>query len=203
MTTAIVGNAALKEGQAEAIEDFDRIIRFNNPPSSHVLPGMRTDLLYLANTSKQTAKLLTNALYVHGPVFGSAKEVCLPIHPEIARNYMPKPQLHLRLFGRRSDHTDLCKAVCSQFDKKLSVLSVSNYEDACLKLGINETSKKLFFPSTGFLAILQEISKKESEEPIHLFGFSFQGWKKHKWLEERAFVMNLVITHPPVLSIRL
>ncbi len=101
------------------------------------------------------------------------------------------PPIHLRLAGRRQNHDGLCRDVCAKSGKPVSILPAALYEDACRKLGILGPDRRIVFPSTGFLAILAELGNPQSDDAIHLFGFSFQGWKRHKWTEERAFVLSV------------
>jgi hypothetical protein len=201
MKTAIVGNEDISAADKVSIAACKQIIRINAPPPSHMHEGMRTNRLYLVNTAKQTQVRMTDQTYLSGPVFQDTGEIILSHANEIIEKYTPKAPLHLRLLGRRVDHTEICVSVAREFGKQVTILPSSIYEQACDILGIAEMQKSELFPSTGFLAITATLAQSQVGEEIHLFGFSFRGWKRHKWEAERQFVLHgnhaALIFHPP------
>lgn len=200
MNTAIVGNEDISVEDTISISACDRIVRINAPPRSHHHEGMRTDCLYVVNTAKQTQNRMTDRSFLEGPVFQGTKEIVLSHAREIIDKYTPKPAMHLRLVGRRVDYTGLCLTVGQGFGKQVKILSPDVYKKACGILGIAGKDTTEIFPSTGFLAIIATLDQQAEDEEIHLFGFSFRGWKRHKWEAERHFVLNgdhsALIFHP-------
>lgn len=190
MKIAIVGNADISPDQRREIDGFDQVVRFNAPPPSHLHDGMRTDVLYLANTAKQTPGLLHDPAYVDGPVFQMAGRIVLPLAPEIVESHAPKPQLHLRLLGRRHDFTGLCRQIAARHGKPVEMLSAAAFHAAFAALGLAKSGRRSVMPSTGFLAVHHAFGSVPDGAAIHLFGFAFEGWKRHPWAGEKAWVMR-------------
>lgn len=185
MRTIIVGNADMPERQRQWIDSFDRIIRFNAPPLSHVHAAMRTDCLYLANTSKQVFGHLTSRTWLESPAFKNAQQVILAQAPEIVAHYRGRQPLLERLFKRPNDHTSLCASVCASHGKPLQYFPASQFTAACEVLQLDMDSPKPYLPSSGFLALFKTWSERQTGDEVHLAGFTFQGWKRHSWAAER------------------
>jgi len=202
MKIAVVGNADLTAKQRTEIDTFDHIVRFNNPPLSHRYDGMRTDTLVLANTPKQTAELLKNRTFLQGPVFTQTMSLILPYHPSVIKKYVRKPNPLSWLKGRRADLTPLCDQVGNVYKKEIRILSEELYESTCKQLGINALEKKKYFPSSGILFILDLLEKQKENESasIKIFGFTFEGWKRHKWDQEKELIDSFVANNALKLS---
>lgn len=193
MKIAIVGNGPIDTRFFDHIETADFIIRFNSPPRAHEYAGMRTDRLVISNSSKQTQGLLTSHSYLEGPVFAGADSVLLPYHPDMIRQFMPKPNFFSWLKGRRADLTELCERVAQARGKSVAILEKSTYLEACEQLGIIPSRRCVAFPSSGMLTIFHSLkSSRDADLRLQLFGFGFAGWKGHDWSAERIYVEGLI-----------
>ena len=188
---AIVGNGELKQADLTAIEQANLIVRFNSPPPSHIYAAAKTDILVLSNSSKQTSRLLGCSQYIKGPIFRQAKSIMLPYHPQIIAKYMPKPNPLSWLKGRRADLTQQCQDLASQHQKPCTTMSAEAYQQACQSLQIEGMGLRSTFPSSGLLAVRHIVDLHAKRSNIRLFGFGFQGWKRHDWSRERAYIENL------------
>lgn len=193
MAVAVVGNGPVHPRLFDQIEKAKLIVRFNSPPPAHDYPNMRTDRLVISNSSKQTQKLLRSEAYLERQVFAGAKELLLPYHPDIIRQFMPKPNLFSWLKGRRADLTQACESVAQMSGKPVQILDALTYIEACEQLGITADRRQTTFPSSGMLAIFHILKHAQNfEMPVRLFGFGFSGWKHHDWSSEQRYVENLI-----------
>lgn len=193
MDIAVVGNGPIQPRQFERIEKTNFIVRFNSPPPEHEYSGMRTDRLVISNSSKQTQSLLHSDAYLERPVFAGARELVLPYHPDIIRQFMPKPNIFSWLKGRRADLTHLCENVAKAHGKPVEILDVQTYFEACERLGIMGERRLTTFPSSGMLAIFQILKHAQDiGVTVRLFGFGFAGWKHHDWSSEKRYVESLI-----------
>lgn len=191
---AIVGNGPLAAGARDRIETADAVIRFNDPVHSPALAGSRTDILFLVNSGKSMQRRLQDAAFFTSPFFLAAREIILPYDPEVIRKYHPKPNPLSRLKGRRADWTEQSRTKFEQAGKQVSVLPASFYAESCEALGIAEADRRRVFPSTGFLGIRYgRLNFPEPEWSLEIFGFSWEGWKRHDWPAERAWVDSHVV----------
>ncbi len=192
MDVAIVGNGPVSASYFDRIQNSDWVVRFNQPPKTHHYAGMKTDSLVISNSSKQTQELLNSAEYLDGPVFCGARSILLPYHPEIIRQWMPKPNILSWLKGRRSDLTGLCASVAEMHGKPLEIIDKETYLDVCTSLGISPGSMRKIFPSSGAMIIRHLLPRLDDRQSlIRLFGFGFQGWKRHDWNAEKRYVEQL------------
>lgn len=192
MDVAIVGNGPVSASYFDRIQNSDLVVRFNHPPKTHQYAGMKTDSLVISNSSKQTQELLNSAEYLDGPVFAGARSILLPYHPEIIRQWMPKPNIFSWLKGRRSDLTGLCERVAEMHGKRLEIIDKQTYLEVCTSLGISTGSMRKIFPSSGAMIIRHMLPRLDDRHSlIRLFGFGFQGWKHHDWNAEKRYVEQL------------
>lgn len=193
---AIVGNGPLGDEDRQRITAADHVIRFNLTPNR--LPGEKTDELFLSCSSKQIGEYLSDGLYREDPAYRDASRIVMTYHPEIIRNYMPRPNLLSRLVGRTSDWSALCEEIAAERGKETEILSAELYRAACDVLEI-DIERKEFFPSSGFLAVLRELRNAPQNSGLEIFGFGFQGWKRHRWEAEKAHISALAATGALVL----
>lgn len=183
---AIVGNGPVEGRPGAHIDSADIVVRFNEPADAPETTGVKTDILFLMNSGKTMQARLSNPEFRRSRFFAGAARIILPYHPSIIARYHPKPNLLSRLKGRRADWTAETVDLCRQAGKEILILSPEFYEESCAELGIAQAARNQVFPSTGFLGIrymLQEVAK--TPEEIVLYGFSWQGWKRHDWDGER------------------
>lgn len=189
--TAIVGNGPIEQRYHDEINRNDWVIRFSNPPKGHTGNSTKTDILFITNSKKQTKVFLSSEEYIQGQTFRSARKIILPYHRSIISEYMPKPNILSRVKGARADHTQLCVQAAAGAAKPLEILSGELYLDLCLSLGFTRRELKRKFPSAGIMAIHYMI-RKRLDAYINIYGFSFQGWKRHDWEAEKGYIDKLV-----------
>lgn len=190
-TITIVGNGPIKQCYHDEINRGNYVIRFSNPPENHTGSSAKTDILFITNSKKQTKVFLSSEEYIQGQAFRSAKKIVLPYHRSIISEYMPKPNILSRLKGARADHTRLCIKAATVAGKPLEILSANLYLDVCLVLGFSSEELKKKFPSAGIMAI-HYMMMNRPDAYIKIYGFSFQGWKRHDWAAEKSYIGNLI-----------
>jgi hypothetical protein len=169
------------------------VVRFNEPKQSIGMSGTRTDLLILATSSKPMQRRLRDPGFVQTPTFKAAKEVMLAYHPSIMRLYHPKPNILSRLKGRRSDWTVETIEVVGGAGKEIRLMPPQFYIDGCKELGVGEENLSKVFPSTGFFGIWHMLGECPAESwDVKLCGFTWEGWKRHTWGDERGWVEKKV-----------
>lgn len=192
-TLVIVGNAPLPCDLSQTVDAADFVVRFNEPKESIGMSGTRTDLLILATSSKPAQRRVQDPAFLMTPTFRAAKEVMLAYHPSIIRRYHPKPNFLSRLKGRRSDWTAETIEVIGSAGKEIRIMPPQFYMDGCRELGVREENMDRVFPSTGFFGIWYMLGKCPQEEwDVRLCGFTWQGWKRHAWADERGWVEQKV-----------
>jgi len=194
-TLIIVGNAPLPRDLSREVDAADFVVRFNEPKQSIGMSGTRTDLLILATSSKPMQRRLRDPGFVQTPTFKAAKEVMLAYHPSIMRLYHPKPNILSRLKGRRSDWTVETIEVVGGAGKEIRLMPPQFYIDGCKELGVGEENLSKVFPSTGFFGIWHMLGECPAENwDVKLCGFTWEGWKRHTWGDERSWVERQVAT---------
>lgn len=188
---AIVGNGPLKSSDQEMANDHDCVIRFGSPPTENINTDSKTDILFITNSKKQTRSTLNKKNYLDGIVFRSAKKIVLPYHQSIINDYMPKPSLLSRLKGARADLTDLCISVATEYGKSYEILDRKDYLELCRLIGFTERDLSRKFLSAGVMAIYYATNSIPEDSSISIFGFSFQGWKRHDWTAEAKYIKSL------------
>ncbi len=188
-TAIIIGNGKLHRDLSEVVDNAEFAMRFNEPKASIGMSGSRTDILMLAASSKPMQRRLTDPAFLTSPTFTAAKEVVLAYHPDIIRKYHPKPNLLSRLKGRRSDWTMRTIELVGAAGKEIRIMPPQFYIEGCEELGVSQCRMHQLFPSTGFFGIRYVLSRLPADEwEVKLCGFSWEGWKRHAWLDERRWV---------------
>lgn len=192
-TLIIVGNAPLPRDLSAEVDSADFVVRFNEPKQSIGMSGTRTDLLMLATSSKPMQRRLRDPGFVQTPTFKAAKEVMLAYHPSIIRKYHPRPNFLSRLKGRRGDWTMQTVEVVGSAGKEIRIMPPQFYLAGCKELGVTEENISKVFPSTGFFGIWYMLEKCPQESwDVKVCGFTWEGWKRHAWGDERSWVEQKV-----------
>jgi hypothetical protein len=189
---AIIGNGKIAPSLCTLANEADYIVRFNQPGPESFGAEPRTDLLVISNSSKQTKALLHNPSYLNGPIFQSANALLFPYSPEIIAKFMPKPNPLSALKGARADLTGLCTQAAKSAGKKHQILDSQIYLNTCAALAIQNKDLRKSFPSSGIITIHYLTNNYSSETQIEAYGFGFQGWKRHNWSAEKAYVERLI-----------
>ena len=131
--------------------------------------------------------------FLQTPTFKAAKEVMLAYHPSIIRKYHPRPNFLSRLKGRRSDWTMQTIEIIGSAGKEIRIMPPQFYLAGCKELGIAEENLSKTFPSTGFFGIFYMLGKCPHESwNVKICGFTWEGWKRHAWGDERSWVEQKV-----------
>lgn len=185
----IVGNGPLPHDLRERVDASDHVIRFNEPKASIGMSGTRTDWLFLANTGKPMQRRLRDPDYWTSPIVTAADTVFFVYHPTIIRNYVGKPNILSRLKGRRADWTGAGIIAFGRIGKTVTILPPTYYEAASAEIGVTRERLKKIFPSTGYFGIRYALEHFPAEDwDVEICGFSWEGWKRHAWGDERAWV---------------
>ncbi len=188
-TIAIVGNGSIPEGHAAEIDDCDIVMRFNESSNGPDRTGTKTDLLFLVNSGKPIQKWLASPQFIASPAFSNAERLVFPYHPTIIARYLPKPNLLSRAKGRRADWTMRAIDQFGRAGKEILILPPDFYEECCDELGISPSDRRRVFPSTGFIGIRYALTLwPTADNRYKLFGFSWEGWKRHSWDVEREWI---------------
>jgi hypothetical protein len=185
----IVGNGPIGRDLSAHVDAADFVLRFNEPKASKGMSGVRTDLLFLNNSGKPMQRRLLDPAYIASPIVRAAKEVVFTYHPEIIRRYLVKPNILSRLKGRRADWTMQAIDLLGGAGKEIRILPPAFYEAGCAELGLTEAHMRTVFPSTGYFGIRYALERFQPEDwAIEMCGFSWEGWKRHAWADERGWV---------------
>lgn len=192
-SAAIVGNGPVEGKVREVIDASGVVIRFNEPTHPADVAGTRTDILFIANSGKTMQQRLAGRSFRSCPAFVAARKVVLPYHPEILARYHQRPSLLSRLKGRKLDWTTETVAMCRDAGKEIEILEPASYEACCAAIGIAHHDRRRIFPSSGILALHHVLTVlRVPGSRIHLSGFTWDGWKRHPWLEERAWAQHVL-----------
>ncbi len=184
----VVGNGPVGRDLSSYVDAADAVIRFNEPKASIGITGVKTDLLFVCNSGGPMQRRMKPD-YLQLPTVKAAREVIFPFHPLAIQRYFRKPNLLSRLMGRRIDLTQEAIAFLGGAGKVVRILPPQFYEEGCRELGLDEGRMKELFPSTGYFGIRYALEHFNAPEwRIEICGFSWQGWSKHAWLDERRWV---------------
>lgn len=185
----VIGNGPLPHDLGERVDASDHVIRFNEPKASIGMSGTRTDWLFLANTGKPMQRRLRDPDYWTSPIVTAARKVFFVYHPTIIRNYVAKPNMLSRMKGRRADWTEAALIAFGRVGKTVVILPPTYYEDASAEIGVTKDRLTAIFPSTGYFGIRYALQRFPAQEwNVEICGFSWEGWKRHAWGDERAWV---------------
>jgi hypothetical protein len=189
----IVGNGPLPRDMSAEIDSADFVVRFNEPKASIGMSGTKTDWLFLNNCGKPMQRRVENPAYVESPIVKAARWVFFAYHPIVAKRYQVKPNILSRLKGRRADWTGAALDMFGRAGKEVVILPSTFYEEGCAELGIPKSQMTKVFPSTGYFGIRYVLREFPSDIwEIHLCGFTWEGWKRHAWGDERRWVQTMV-----------
>jgi hypothetical protein len=189
----IIGNGPVSGDMSAEINAADFVVRFNEPKAAIGKTGTRTDILFLCNAGKPMQRRLADRGFLDSPMMKDAKEVILAYHPEIVRRYFPKPNMLSRLKGRREDWTMPTILALGGAGKTCVILPTDFYFEGCKALGLTGDRLGKVFPSTGYFGIYFVLDRYPAAHwDIFLCGFSWQGWKKHAWGDERKWIEDKV-----------
>ncbi len=185
----VVGNGPLPRDLSDDIDSADFVLRFNEPKASKGMSGVKTDMLMVNNSGKPMQRRLRDPGYFRSAIVQEAREVVFPYHPFTIRTWMIRPSLLSRLRGRRADWTLQAIEAMGQAGKEIRVMPPAFYEDSCEELGVPGSKMHEVFPSTGYLGLRHIFLRFPTPEyRIELCGFSWEGWKRHAWADERSWV---------------
>jgi hypothetical protein len=189
----IVGNGPLSRNLAIEVDSADFVLRFNEPKAAIGMSGTRTDRLMMANSGKPQQRRLDDPAFVTSPVFLAAKELMFTYHPEIIRRYFRKPNPLSWLKGRRSDWTLAGIRKFGAAGKEIRIMPPQFYLGGCKELGIPSARMHEVFPSTGYFGIWHALETMPLKEwRIEICGFTWEGWRRHAWANEREWVEKRV-----------
>lgn len=186
----IVGNGPLSRDFTQSVDSADFVLRFNEPKASIGLSGTRTDLLMINNTGKPMQRRLDSADYFKSPLVQAAREIMFPYHPITIRNWMIKPNPLSRLINRRrADWTLPALERFGEEGKPVHIMPPAFYVASCAEIGIPGDRMGKLFPSTGYLGLRHIFQRfADRDWSAEIIGFSFEGWSKHSWANERGWV---------------
>lgn len=187
-TLFIVGNGPLPRDLGAEVEAADFVVRFNEPKASIGMSGTKTDWLFLNNSGKPMQRRLVNPDYVRSPIVSAAGTIFFVYHPLTISHYLIRPNPLSWLRGRRADWTRAALDMFGKAGKEVVILPPGLYEAGCAELGLPKDKMRTVFPSTGFFGIRYVLGRFGPDWQIHICGFSWQGWKRHAWADERAWV---------------
>jgi hypothetical protein len=191
----VVGNGVLLEDMSERVDASDAVLRFNEPKASIGMSGTKTTWLFVCNTGKPMKRRLDNPSYPTSPIVQAAELVILASHPIAVEKYAPKLSLLARIKGRRAEWTWACLNMFGNAGKMVAVMPVSDYEAGCRELGLEPSLllKIRTFPSTGYFGIRYALEQCPADEwDVEIAGFSWQGWQRHAWADERSWLERKV-----------
>jgi len=183
-TVALVGNGPASPSMRAAIDQADIVIRFNLAPNS-AATGTRTDAHVLMNHDQP--RFARPAHLLNPDVFCSAREIWLPIDPEIMN------AIERRDPSRGPSLLNWTHSICARHGdkKKLFVIPAHIHAEACRLVSPHLPGATVIEPSSGFLAIVYSFWCNPAVT-LHLFGFTHQGWDGHPWEAERQAVDQYV-----------
>ncbi len=189
----IVGNGKLERNVSGIVDGAQFVMRFNEPNLAGGMSGEHTDMVMLAASSKVLYRRLIAPGFLDNAALKAAKVLMLAYHPDIIRRYHPRPNIFQRLQGRRADWTMEAIDVMGRAGKEIRIMPPQTYNDGCSELHIAGPQMRKVFPSTGFLGICYTLANfPASEWDVKLCGFSWEGWKRHDWQNEHAWVRNKI-----------
>lgn len=189
----IVGNGPITGDMSPRIDGSDFVVRFNEPKASVGMSGTKTDILFLCNAGKPMQRRLEDSNFLTSAIMKDAGQVILAYHPIIIDRYFPKPNALSRLKGRREDWTFATIMALGAIGKTSIVFPASFYMEGCRDLGLPQDKMGTVFPSTGYFGIFHILRHfSPAEWTISLCGFSWAGWKRHAWADEREWVEDKV-----------
>jgi len=193
-TCFIIGNGRLSLDLSARIDAADYVLRFNDPPVIQGWSGLKTDGLMLCNSGKPMQLKLADPQFLRSPFLQAASEVILAYHPAIIRRFFKRPLItSYLLHGRKRDWSWETIEKLGSLGKRITILPPQSYLQSCAELDIEGEELKKTFPSTGYLGISHMLQQCPPEIwSVTLAGFSWQGWKRHAWQREEAWIRERI-----------
>lgn len=189
----IVGNGPLSRDLSAEVDAADFVLRFNEPKEAIGMSGVRTDRLMMANSGKPQQRRLDDPAFTQSPIFLAAKELMFTYHPEIIERYFRKPNPLSWLKGRRADWTRTGIRKFGGAGKEIRIMPPQFYLRGCKELGVPADKMHEIFPSTGYFGIWHALETMAAKEwRIEICGFTWAGWRRHAWADERTWVERRV-----------
>jgi hypothetical protein len=192
----IVGNGVLLEDMSARVDASDAVMRFNEPKASIGMSGTKTTWLFVCNTGKPMKRRLDDPAYPTSPIVQAAEMVVLAFHPMVVAKYSKKQSFFSRIRGKRSDWTGASIDALGGAGKAVTILPVTDYEAGCRELGLEASTlvERGIYPSTGFFGIRYALERCPADEwDVEIAGFSWQGWQRHAWADERSWLENWIV----------
>lgn len=193
----LVANSSTVTDINDFINDDDIIVRFNVPGLENInKTGMRTDILFLANTvDLMEDRLIEGSNFLEYLNGLTTVEIIFPYEDELIKKINPLCKTVNKIFfikfKKFINNWDNSKYISLFKERNINVEVVPEcvYWDAQRKLNLEGTS---FIVSSGFLATLFFLnSEKYKDFDIYLHGFTFEGWCGHAWDCECAYISLL------------
>lgn len=183
---AVIGNGAVEQRYAAAIESHDLIIRFNDCRNFEDC-ATRTDVVAICNIGRAAKKLLSSPDWRNRPSVAEASEIWSTRDPLIL------PAMKRRLADSHPDLSDLCDdhtddfgLFCMQTEKQHVVIPQSSYEAVVQELATYGNGSYVT-PSSGVIAISGALARFPNASII-LAGFGHEGWEGHPFSAEKLLV---------------
>jgi hypothetical protein len=183
---ALVGNGPGSSGFGREIDAHDKVIRFN-AAASQGTTGDRTDVLVLVNTGESGARFATDPSAIKDAAFIRAAEIWFPRHPKVVQRALRICPPEDREFWQDFSGEIIRRRLYGKPFRYLPARTSWHAEDLLRPLGMEHGMQ----PSSGMMVIADihrrnKISIYRTE--LTLYGFTHEGWSRHPWNAERAFI---------------
>jgi hypothetical protein len=183
---ALVGNGPVNSGLGREIDTHDKVVRFNAATSQGIM-GCRTDLLVLTNTGKPAAQFATDPSAINDAAFIAAAEIWFTRHPKVIERALRICPPEDREFWQDFSGEIIRHRLHGKPFRYLPARSFWHAEDLLHPLGMKHGMQ----PSSGML-VIADIHRRNKTSiyrtELTLYGFTHEGWSRHPWNAERAFV---------------
>jgi hypothetical protein len=183
---ALVGNGPVSSGLGREIDTHDQVIRFNAAASQRTTGG-RTDVLVLTNTGEPAAHFATDRSAINDAAFMAAVEIWFTRHPKVIERALRTCPPEDREFWQDFSGEIIRHSLHGKPFRYLPARSFWHAEDLLRPLGMEHGMQ----PSSGMLVIADIHRRKKCSiyrTEMTLYGFTHEGWSRHPWNAERAFV---------------
>ncbi len=183
---ALVGNGPESSGLGREIDAHDQVIRFNAAASQGTM-GDRTDVLVLTNTGEPAADFATDPSAINDAAFIRAAEIWFTRHPKVIRHALRIGPPEDRKFWQDFSGEIIRRRLYGKPFRYLPARSFWHAEDLLRPLGMGHGMQ----PSSGML-VIADIHRRNNisiyRTELTLYGFTHEGWSRHPWNAERAFI---------------
>ncbi|MBS7534536.1 Urease operon accessory protein [Ancylobacter sonchi] len=182
----LVGNGSVDPCAIPRLDDFDRVIRFNDCRNFASAPG-RTDVVAVCNTGRPARQMSASVAWRRHPAAAAAREIWSvrpPLLFAAARARIVRE--HPDLTDLCDDYTDAFVAFCHATGKRHLTLDEEAHRAAAAALA-RLAPGAYVTPSTG-LIVIEHLLRHHREARIALIGFDHSGWSGHPFAAERRLV---------------